>query len=140
MKGSEHFTRVITEYLNQRAMTDPLFALNLTKEHKSIDECITYILTEVYKSGCSGFDDSEIFGMAVHYYDEDDIVVEGNPSISSVVVNHHIELTDEEKAEARQAALHRYQNEQYQQFTRRAKASKAKQAEVVTIQKTLFDL
>ena len=102
--------------------------------------CITYILTEVYKSGSSGFDDSEIFGMAVHYYDEDDIIVESNPSISSVVVNHHIELTEEEKAEARQAALHRYQNEQYQQFTRRTKASKAKQAEVVTIQKTLFDL
>lgn len=140
MKGSEHFTRVITEFLNQRAMTDPLFAPNLTKEHKSIEECVTYILTEVYKSGCSGFEDSEIFGMAVHYYDEDDIAVEDNPSISSVVVNHHIELTDEEKAKARQEALHRYQNEQYQQLTKRAKARTAKQAEAVTIQKTLFDL
>ena len=26
MKGTEHFTRTIAEYLNQRAMTDPLFA------------------------------------------------------------------------------------------------------------------
>lgn len=140
MKGSEHFTRVIMEYLNQRAMTDPLFAPNLTKEHKSIEECITYILTEVYKSGCSGFDDSEIFGMAVHYFDEDNLIVESNPSISSVVVNHHIELTEEEKAEARRAALHLYQNEQYQQLTKRAKARTAKRAEAVTIQKTLFDL
>ena len=140
MKGSEHFTRVITEFLNQRAMADPLFAPNLTKEHKSIEECVTYILTEVYRSGCSGFDDSEIFGMAVHYYDEDDIVVEDNPSISSVVVNHRIELTDEEKAKARQKALHRYQNEQYQQLTKRAKARTAKQVEAATIQKILFDL
>lgn len=140
MKGSEHFTRVITEYLNQRAMTDPQFAPNLTKEHKNIEECITHILSEVYKSGCSGFDDSEIFGMAVHYFDQDSLVVEGNPSIASVVVNHHIELTDEEKAEARKAAVHRYQNEQYQQLTERAKARTAKQAEAVTIQKTLFDL
>lgn len=31
MKGTEHFTRTIAEYLNQRAMTDPLFAPNLMK-------------------------------------------------------------------------------------------------------------
>ena len=29
MKGTEHFTRTITEYLNQRASTDPLFAPQL---------------------------------------------------------------------------------------------------------------
>ena len=34
--------------------------------------------------------------MAVHYYDEDDIVVEGNPSIS-VVVNHHRGLKQKPK-------------------------------------------
>ena len=28
MKGTEHFTRTIAEYLNQRAMADPLFAPN----------------------------------------------------------------------------------------------------------------
>ena len=55
MKDSEHFTRVIKEYLNQRAMTNTQFVPNLTKELKSIEECITYILTEVYKSGCSSF-------------------------------------------------------------------------------------
>ena len=44
MKGTEHFTRTIAEYLNQRAMTDPLFAPNLMKPNKNIEECITYIL------------------------------------------------------------------------------------------------
>ena len=68
MKGTEHFTRTIAEYLNQRAMTDPLFAPNLMKPNKNIEECITYILNEVQKSGCNGFDDDEIFSMAVHYY------------------------------------------------------------------------
>ncbi|MDN4754803.1 hypothetical protein QYZ87_09795 [Porphyromonadaceae bacterium W3.11] len=38
-------------------------------------------------------------------------------------------MTEEEKAEARRAALHRYQNEQYQQLTKRAKARTAKRAE-----------
>ena len=51
MKGTEHFTRAIAEYLNQRAMTDPLFAPNLMKPNKNIEECITYILNEVQKSG-----------------------------------------------------------------------------------------
>ena len=54
-------------------MTDPLFAPNLQKPHKNIEECILYILSEVQRSGCNGFADEEIYSMAVHYYDEDDI-------------------------------------------------------------------
>ena len=73
MKGTEQFTRTIAEYLNGRAMTDPLFAPNLQKPHKNIEECILYILSEVQKSGCNGFADEEIYSMAVHYYDEDDV-------------------------------------------------------------------
>ena len=137
MKGTEHFTRTIAEYLNQRAITDPLFAPNLQKPNKSIEECITYILNEVQRSGCNGFADDEIYSMAVHYYDEDNIEV-GNPISCRVAVNHVVELTEKEKAEARQEALHRYQYELYQQLSKRAKARTAKQAEAVTIQKTLF--
>ena len=59
MKGTEHFTRAIAEYLNQRAATDHLFAPNLMKPNKNIEECITYILNEVQKSGCNGFDDDD---------------------------------------------------------------------------------
>ena len=50
MKGTEHFTRTIAEYLNQRAMTDPLFAPNLMKPNKNIEECITYILMKCRKA------------------------------------------------------------------------------------------
>ena len=98
MNGTDQFTRTIAEYLNQRAMTDPLFAPNLMKPNKNIEECITYILNEVQKSGCNGFEDDEIYSMAVHYYDEDDLEV-GNAIPCNVVVNHTIVLTDEEKAE-----------------------------------------
>ena len=59
MKGTEHFTRTIAEYLNQRAMADPLFAPNLMKPNKNSEECTTYILNEVQKSGCNGFDDDD---------------------------------------------------------------------------------
>ena len=98
MNGTDQFTRTIAEYLNQRAMTDALFAPNLMKPNKNIEECVTYILNEVQKSGCNGFEDDEIYSMAVHYYDEDDLEV-GNAIPCNVVVNHTIVLTDEEKAE-----------------------------------------
>lgn len=99
MSGTEQFTRTISEYLNLRAATDPLFAPNLTKPHKNIEDCITYILKQVQQSGCNGFEDDEIYSMAVHYYDEDDLEV-GSRVACHVVVNHTIVLTEEEKAEA----------------------------------------
>ena len=43
-----------------------------------MDDCITYILNTVKASGMQGFADADIFGMAVHYYDEDDVKV-GDP-------------------------------------------------------------
>ncbi|MBP9481471.1 MAG: hypothetical protein KBF15_08460, partial [Parabacteroides sp.] len=39
-----------------------------SKPEKNIDDCVTYILNEVKKSGCNGFADDEIYSMAVHYY------------------------------------------------------------------------
>lgn len=104
MNGTEQFTRTIAEYLNQRASTDPLFAPNLSKPHKNIEDCISYILQQVQQSGCNGFEDDEIYSMAVHYYDEDDLEV-GSRVACNVVVNHTIVLTEEEKAEARKQAI-----------------------------------
>ena len=108
MSGTEQFTRTISEYLNLRAATDPLFAPNLAKLHKNIEDCITYILKQVQQSGCNGFEDDEIYSMAVHYYDEDDLEV-GSPVACHVVVNHTIVLSEEEKAEARKQAIQQYQ-------------------------------
>ena len=119
MKGTEQFTRTIAEYLNGRAMTDPLFAPNLQKPHKNIEECILYILSEVQRSGCNGFADEEIYSMAVHYYDEDDIEVD-KVSGCNVVVNHVVELSEEEKKQARQEGI-----KQYPQLTKRAKAQQS---------------
>lgn len=139
MKGTEHFTRTIAEYLNQRAMTDPLFAPNLQKPNKSIEECITYILSEVQKSGCNGFDDDEIYSMAVHYYDEDELEV-GSPVSCNVVVNHTVVLTEEEKAEAHKQAIQQYQAEELRklQEPKRVKV-KASTNNEQTPQPSLFD-
>lgn len=139
MKATEQFTRTIAEYLNLRAATDTLFAPNLQKPHKSIEQCITYILNQVQKSGCNGFEDDEIYSMAVHYYDEDDLEV-GNAIPCNVVVNHTIVLTDEEKAEARQQAFAQYQAEELRKLQDRKRSKPKNEASAEEIpQLTLFD-
>lgn len=135
MKGTENFKTVIEVYLEQRAEYDELFALCYAKPHKNIDDCVTYILNEVKNSGCNGFADDEIFSMAVHYFDEDDIEV-GKPINGSVVVNHHVELTEEEKLQARRDAVKRIENEAYAKMKQQKKVTKPT---AVTPQASLFE-
>ena len=140
MSGTEQFTRTIAEYLNLRAATDPLFAPNLAKPHKNIEDCITYILKQVQQSGCNGFEDDEIYSMAIHYYDEDDLEV-GSPVACHVVVNHTIVLTEEEKAEARKQAIQQYQAQELRrlQEPKRVKAKASTDSEQVP-EPSLFDM
>lgn len=73
MKATPTFKQIIQNHLQSLADKDPLFAETLAKPNKNIDDCINYIFSEVQKSGCNGFTDTEIYAKAVHYYDEDDI-------------------------------------------------------------------
>ena len=140
MSGTEQFTRTIAEYPNLRAATDPLFAPNLAKPHKNIEDCITYILQQVQQSGCNGFEDDEIYSIALHYYDEDDLEV-GSPVACHVVVNHTIVLTEEEKAEAHKQAIQQYQAQELRrlQEPKRVKAKASTDSEQVP-QPSLFDM
>lgn len=76
-KENQSFKMAIQSYLEQRAKEDSLFAVSYAKENKSIDECCDYIVGEAKKRGGNAvvMSDNEVFGMAVHYYDEDDIKV-----------------------------------------------------------------
>lgn len=127
MKVSAPFKNAIQSYLEQRAEYDELFARSYRNPLKNIEDCMTYILNEVQKSGFSGFDDDEVFSMAVHYYDEADIEI-GKPIECKVVVNHHVELTEEEKAQARKEAIKRAENEAYQRMAQRKPASAKKES------------
>lgn len=111
MNGTEAFKKTIKDYLDRRAAEDALFAESYAKEGKSIEECCNFIFTQVQKSGCCGFADDEIYGMAVHYYDEDNLG-EIKPIQGQVVVNHKVELTEEEIAEARREAKERVVREE----------------------------
>lgn len=123
MKSTKHFKDTILGYLKERAECDELFAVSFAKQNKNIDDCITYILNTVKNSECNGFCDDEIYSMAIHYYDEDKIEV-GNPINCSVAVNHVVELTEEEKAEARKEAIKRAENEAYSRMMKRTTTPK----------------
>lgn len=107
-----NFERVIRDYLDEYAELDTAFAAKYKNEKKSIEECCKYIMGEA-KKACTGgslaLTDDEVYGMAVHYYDEDSIII--NPASAQVVSNHFAELTDEDKAEARAQALKEYEAE-----------------------------
>jgi hypothetical protein len=133
MKTTDAFKTTIQQHLNTRAEQDPLFAETLKKENKSIDGCCTYILNQVKDSGCNGFEDSEIFGMAVHYYDEDDIKP-GSPVNARVVVNHVPELSPEEIEKAKKEAFARVVAQEEERIKGKAKPKQQKEV----VQESLF--
>lgn len=127
MKTTDNFKNAIKSYLDSRAVGDELFAASYAKEGKNLDDCCTYILNWVKKSGCVGFSDDEVFGQAIHYYQEDNIDT-GNPISAKVVINRSIELTDEEREEARKKAIAELIEEQKRVISKRP----ARQAEKAT--------
>ena len=137
-KGTRAFNETIRAYLEERAENDPLFAVKFANPSKSVEECVTFILNEVKKSGCCGFTDAEVFGMATHYYDEEEIEV-GNPINCQVVVNHTVELTEEGKEQARQDAIAKLRDEEASKKRRPSQSKKATENRPQVEQRSLFD-
>ena len=137
MKGTEQFKQTIKAYLDKRALEDVLFAKKYIESPHTIDDVVTYILNQVKGSGCSGFSDEEIYGMAVHCIDEPDLEI-GKPLNCNVVINHHVELTEEEKAEQKTMALKRFQDEEFKKLEQRNKPKLKPQIEKQP-QLSLFD-
>ncbi len=140
MKGTEHFKQAIKSYLDERAKTDELFAVAYAKENKNLDDCVTFILNQIKalaNEGCIGMADDEVYSLACHFYDEDIIDI-GKPINCGVVVNHRIELTEEEKAEARQRAISQYQAEELRKMQQRKSKPTAKPQETKYAELNLF--
>lgn len=82
------FEAAIKTFLDNLASEDKAFAETYRKPNKSISECCKYIIQEVDKNrkgakavACS---DEEVFGLAIHYYDEDDIKVNDKINVDVV--------------------------------------------------------
>lgn len=138
MKATEHFKQTIKAYLDERAKNDELFAVSYAKENKNMDDCVTFILNQVKRSKCMGLTDEEVYSLAVHFFDEDDIEI-GNPIACNVIVNHTVELTEEEKEQARQEAFKEYQAEQLRKMQKRTNKPKTPKAQPEITTPSLFD-
>lgn len=138
---NQSFKDVIKSYLDRRAGQDELFAKTYAKEGKTLEECCNYIIGEARKRGNAvAMTDDEVFGLAVHYYDEDDIkVYHGSMSrkTEDVKVTLSAEEMEEARKEARQRAIDRMTEEQYALLKKKPSRGK-KEAETEVQQMSLF--
>ncbi len=137
------FEEAIKAYLDKRASEDALFAQSYAKESKNITECCKFIIGEASKvsdGGSAVMSDEEVYGLAVHYYDEDDIEITEVKG-ADVRPPHNgatYEPTEEDKENARKAALKRLEDEAFQKYHTPRKKKAEEQAPVE--QPTLFDM
>lgn len=112
MKATELFVKRIEEYLNKEAEEDVEFAKKMQEQPKKTPKAVcNYILAGVSKAKQNGWSDEEIFGMAKHFIDEKDLKDPGSGanSVSRIVMNTHVDLTEEEKQKAMKAAQESYE-------------------------------
>lgn len=71
------FEKIIKDHLEKMAQGDAVFAQKFydrcEKEKDAIKDCCTYITSEAKKraqGGCAVVEDAEVFGWAIHYFDE----------------------------------------------------------------------
>ena len=100
-----------------------------------MEQCCAYVIGEVKKSGYCGFIDDEIFGMAMHYWEELEIEVSNTTANYRVVVNRVVELSDEEKAQARKEAIAKLRDEKMAKMRK----TKTTEKKVKEVQPSLFD-
>lgn len=126
------FQDAIKSYLDERIKTDELFAKAYVKSNKSLKECCDYIMGEAKKRGNAvAMTDDEVYGLAVHYYDEDNIKVNkvsGGCKVSAPAPVPNVELTEEDKKKAREEAIRRLTEEQYASIKK--KPNKRKEEDV----------
>lgn len=135
-----NFQMAIKNYLDELSMIDQEFAERYNLPEKSIEQCCAFIISEMKKSALNGAmcaTDDEVYGIAVHYYLENEIKID-SCSVDSVKVvsNQYIDLTEEEKAEARQNAIREFQKEELQKLQNRKKQIVKKELQV---EPSLFD-
>ena len=101
----DRFKSTIKEYLDKRAAEDERFRERYSNPNKSIDECSDYIIGEVRNSHREAFSDNEIYGLAVHYYDEDNVVIDSGAKNGLLAIASPGEITDEDRNKAKQMAI-----------------------------------
>lgn len=105
------FKENIKNYLDDFAKKDSNFATAYSNENKTIDKCVNFIIETVKESQRNGFADDEIYYLARHYYLDIDENKKFEDIDCKIVINQHIELTQEEKDKAKEEAIENYKNQ-----------------------------
>lgn len=127
---TEAFKEAIWTHIAGLSEVDESFANKVSDPSKNLDDCVTYIINQVERSGLNGFTDHEIFSMAVHYYVEKDIDP-GKAVECQVVINRQVQLTEEEKAEMRRLAKERILSEETSRLRTVGKVAQRKPLQTV---------
>lgn len=135
--------QAISMYLTAKAYNDPVFKAKFENPNKNLDECVTYITYVMYKRVTEGKhdrqcgvaipSDDEVFALAEQYYTDEDLKVDGSELANVRVVSASATtFTNEEKAQMRQEAIKKYQDDVIAEQKRKAqelrdKKNKAKE-------------
>ena len=130
--------QAISMYLTAKAYNDAEFKAKFENKNKNLDECVMYIqykmlekVTEEQRKGgaaCIIPSDDEIFAIAEQYYMDDDIKIDGDKFNNVKIVSASAtSFTDEEKAQMRQDAIKKYQEDVIAEQKKKDQERKAKQ-------------
>ena len=107
---TERFEEAIRQFLIKQGEKDPAFLQHCCEvsktQNKNTADCCTYIINQVKQSGKNGFADEEIYSLAMHYWDEDNISVGTRPQCQ-IILNHQVQLSEEEIADCKREARER---------------------------------
>lgn len=130
--------QAIRMYCEAMSYNDKEFAENYKNNDKSLDECILFIQSEMLKkvskeqkkgAACVVPSDDEVFALAVRYYNDKDIKIDGtafdNVKVLSVSATS---FTEDEKKQMRQEAIQKYQQEVIDEMKKKDAEAKAKKA------------
>jgi len=132
---TDPFKETISAHLQEVAQNDKLFAETLKKPNKSLDGCINYIYSEVKKTKRCGWKDDEIFNIAIHYYDEDDI-----KEVATISRPQVTQTPEPPKANPKMEVYQKTINESLKKPESKAKAKTAKkEAPKQFVQMSFFD-
>lgn len=112
-KVTKFFIQRIEEWMKKEMEKDAQFKARVeaVRETKTVEGACNYVLKCAKDSGQCGFDDDEVYGMVRHFFDEDDVQDPGDQNPSRIVVSGHVDLTQEQIEEAKEAAQQRFFNE-----------------------------
>ena len=133
---SKAFFDTIKDYLDSFALQDLSFAEKLKNPNKNIDYCCGFIVDSVRKMKVNGLTDQEVFSLARHYYNEEDVKgTSFKKQSAKILVNHEVVLSEEDKTKLQEKAMEEYQKKCMEDLKLRSEKEKKKLEKKIEQQK-----